>query len=505
MSANAFNVNFMGMPIEETVPDAAMVKGVSRSSLLTGRRRVRLQPQTGTSASAGSIIQFVLADSASLLDLNSVVVSATAICTGAGDTSLDDGMAWCRRATVALNGTNIDDTDLANRFCNANIQGGADRSWYAGAGSFAGFWAANPNLAVAGTTFTAYPVGDLSGALVAASVRNKLVSASGGGQQLGYPLSLVSRFFATKQYLPLSQCGELVIQLLCASNAEAIFQRPGNTDGAYTLTNIFLEADFVQPHYLYQEMLNRVTQLEGEQGMVIPFNAVISAQGQAITSSGQANIVTSLATNNLRRVIVTQSFTDYLGNINYPAVSAFPNNGLTGLQWRVGSLYFPSQEATNLAEIFWMSQSAWNHGEPMHQQNGCLDYNLFSKTTSPSGFQTTSTTYNPALTGTTPSYTTGVAAPTGCALQYWGDSCVLAYGFDNFKGGESLDADGISVLGQAGSQIVTLLRIAPYTGTNATTNATTRAYIGSGVTPNIHLERTRYLVLRQGSLRVEGV
>ena len=61
------------------------------------------------------------------------------------------------------------------------------------------------------------------------------------------------------------------------------------------------------------------------------------------------------------------------------------------------------------------------------------------------------------------------------------------------------------MLGQAGSQIVTLLRIAPYTGTNANTNATTRAYIGSGVTPNIHLERTRYLVLRQGSLRVEGV
>ena len=52
---------------------------------------------------------------------------------------------------------------------------------------------------------------------------------------------------------------------------------------------------------------------------------------------------------------------------------------------------------------------------------------------------------------------------------------------------------------------MTLLRIAPYTGTNANTNATTRAYIGSGVTPNIHLERTRYLVLRQGSLRVEGV
>jgi hypothetical protein len=56
-----------------------------------------------------------------------------------------------------------------------------------------------------------------------------------------------------------------------------------------------------------------------------------------------------------------------------------------------------------------------------------------------------------------------------------------------------------------GSQIVTLLRINPQIGTNAATNGTTRSYIGSGITPNIHLERTRYLVLRMGSLRVEGV
>ena len=44
MSATATNVNLLGMPVEEVVPDAAMVRGVSRSSLLTGRRRVRLQP-----------------------------------------------------------------------------------------------------------------------------------------------------------------------------------------------------------------------------------------------------------------------------------------------------------------------------------------------------------------------------------------------------------------------------------------------------------------------------
>jgi len=506
MSATATNVNLMGMPVEEVVPDAAMVRGVSRSSLLTGRRRVRLQPQTGTSASAGSIVQFVLADSSSLLDLNSVTVNCVVqVTTGTGDTTLDDGPAWIRRATIALNGTNIDDTDLANRFANANVYSGADRSWYNGAGSFAGYWAQNPGLAVpvAAASFTGYTIGDLSGAMISASSRYKLVSGSGLGMQLSYPLSLVSRFFATKQYLPLSQCGELVIQLLCASNNEAIFQRPGNTNGVYALTSIFLEADFVQPHYLYQEMLNRVTQLEGEQGMVIPFNAVISAQAQSITSSGQANIVTSLATNNLRRIIVTQSPTDYLGSINFPIVSAFSNNGLSGIQWRVGSLYFPSQECNNLSAMFWMSQSSYNHGEPLHQQNGCMDYNLFSKTTSYNGFPTTSATYNPAANGQ--SFVAATANTAGQNLNYWGDSCVLSYGFDNFKGGESLDADGISVLGQAGSQIVTLLRIQPNVGTADSTSIVGRAYIGSGVTPTIHLERTRYLVLRMGALRVEGV
>lgn len=478
--ASVLNSNFMGMPVEEIVPDAAMVKGVSRSSLLTGRRRVRLQPQTGTSASANSIIQFVLADSSSLLDLNSAVISATVTTTGTSDTSLDDGPAWIRRATVALNGTNIDDTDLANRFCNANVLAAADSAWYRGAGSFAGFWAQNPALNTSGSTYppTAYAVGDLSGGLVTASVRYK------AGVQLAWPLALVSRFFGTKQYLPLSQCGELVIQLLCATNAEACFQRSGNTDGSYALTNIFLEADFVQPHYLYQEMLNRVTQMEGEQGVVVPYDAVISAQGQAVTASGQANIVTSLATNNLRKVIVTMSPTDYLASINYPSVSAFGNHALTGLQFRVGSLYFPSQEATNTGAIFWMTQSAFNSGEPIHHRNGLIDVNTFSKTTgaAPVGYCVTSI-YSPTS-----------AANTNGQKQYWADSCVLGYGFDNYKGGEPLDADGISILGQAGSQLVTLLRIAP--------NGT---YFTSGVTPNIHLVRTRYIVLKNGSLRIEGV
>jgi hypothetical protein len=474
--SQALNANFMGLPVEEVVPDAAMVKGVSRSSLLTGRRRIRLQPQTGTSAGPNSIVQFVLADSSSLLDLNSAVLSATVTTTGTGDVAMDDGPAWIRRATIALNGTNIDDTDLSNRWANAQVAAGADRSWVTGAGSFAGYWSANPGLATAGTTYppAAYAVGDVSGALVSASVRCK------AGAQFAWPLSLASKFFATKQYLPLSQCGELVIQLLCDTAANALYQRAGATDGGYALSSIFLEVDMIQPHYLYAEMLNRVTQLEGEQGVVIPYNAVITAQAQAITGSQQQNIVTSLATNNLRKVVITMSPVAE-ATINYPLQSTFGNHALTGVQFRCGSLYFPSQEAINTGSIFWTSQSAFNGGDPVHHRNGVMDYNTFLKTTGPGpvGFNVTS------------AYGTGNS---NGQKQYYADACVIAYGFDNYKGGEPLDADGISVLGQAGSQLVSLIRVAP--------NST---YFTAGVIPNIHLERTRYIVLKNGALRVEGV
>lgn len=45
-----------------------------------------------------------------------------------------------------------------------------------------------------------------------------------------------------------------------------------------------------------------------------------------------------------------------------------------------------------------------------------------------------------------------------------------------------------------GSQLVSLIRVAP--------NGT---YFQSGILPTIHLERTRYIVLKNGALRVEGV
>lgn len=62
----------------------------------------RVPTQTGTTATPGSIVQFVLADSSSLLDMNSAVLSFTAQATGTGDKTLDDGVSWCRRIQVSL-------------------------------------------------------------------------------------------------------------------------------------------------------------------------------------------------------------------------------------------------------------------------------------------------------------------------------------------------------------------------------------------------------------------
>jgi len=41
--AGVVNAHFAGMPLSEVVPNSAKVSGVSKSSILTGRRRVRFQ------------------------------------------------------------------------------------------------------------------------------------------------------------------------------------------------------------------------------------------------------------------------------------------------------------------------------------------------------------------------------------------------------------------------------------------------------------------------------
>lgn len=482
----SLNTGFQGLPVQEVVPDAAQVKGLSKSSLLVSRRRIRFQPQTGTTANPGSIIQFVLADSTSLLDMNSAVISFTATTTGTGVETLDDGASWCRRLQVSLNGNLVEDIDHAHRLTNMEVYAAADKSWYQSSGSFAGFWKFNPDLAsadpnastagLAGATWGAANAatnstvlggvlqgynpgfGDVPAVWTPASVR------TAAGTQLAVPLSIMSGLFRTKQYMPISQMGEMVLQFTCASAAEAVFQATGNTDGNYSLSNIFMEIDVVQPHYLYAELLNKITQSEGESGLVIPYESAIVSQGQAITS-GTASVIVSRATNNLRRIVYANQLTAGIASINFPSVSAFAHSGITSWQVRCGSLYFPSQPADSDARLYYLTQTAY--GAAVNTKPGLMNRNTFLQTTSTAG-----------------------AATEGFTRNTWSDSCVIAYCFDNYKntaGTNVLDADGLSVLGQAGSQVVIQI-----TQTQS-------------ATPVVALVATRYISLMNGTLKIVGV
>lgn len=82
----------------------------------------------------------------------------------------------------------------------------------------------------------------------------------------------------------------------------------------------------------------------------------------------------------------------------------------------------------------------------------------------------------------------GTLTAAGTKRYAYADFAPKSYCFDAYKGGEILDADGVSVLGQAGSQIVNILRMAN----------------PEDVTPLVALTATKYLVLKDGGLRVQG-
>lgn len=474
------NTGFQGLPVSEVVPEAipALSDGMTKSSLLVGRRRIRFQPQTGTTANPNSIVQFVMADSSSLLDVNSATISFKVTTSGTTSTAttplaLDDGVSWCRRMQVSLNGNLVEDIDNCHRLANMEVYASADAPTYQGALSFAGWWKFNPQLANAaggavasGAACLAYnpAFGDISGN-ASGSIWHAAGVRQGAGEDRVVPLSLLSGFFRTKQYIPLNLLGEMVLQFTLASNEEAILQS-GATDGAYALTDIFLEADVVTPHYMLAEMMNKVANSEGENGIVIPYESAIVSQGQVIQSAGQQSVIISRATNNLRRILYAHQVTAGLTSKAYPSVSCFPWNSTSSWQVRVGSYYAPSQPATSAPRMFSLLQSAY--GEPINEKCGLINRQTYVTTTSAAGV-----------------VSEGLQRNARC------DAFIVGYGFDNFKntgGTNVLDADGFSVLGQAGSQVVVQVTVGSVT-----------------VTPVVSLHATRYLAIQNGGLRIIGV
>ena len=369
---------------------------------------------------------------------------------------------------MTFNGSLLEDLDQAHRNANALVYAGASKSWVESAGSFAGYWKDSAELgsssaayqtitSATGTTPTSVPVTSTFGAYsrIPGDVKTEatnagsryastsyLAGSSYAGMPIGVPLGLLSGVFRTQQLLPLSQMGEMVLQITLAQPGEAIYDPANNTTSTYSLNDIWLEADLVTPNYLYGQMLNMICQDENEPGIVVPIETTIVSQGQSVASTSDNSIVTSRATNNLRKVVVTSCPTDALTAFNYPSVSCFPNANFNQAQWRIGSLYFPSQPANSLARAFWMSVGSFNNSEPLNVYDGAINWNTYGLTTTYSG---TGTGLSPAASAGTV-YNPGVG---NTAQLAYNDKFVLAYNFDNFKGGETLDADGVSILGQS--------------------------------------------------------
>jgi hypothetical protein len=482
--ASSLTSPFHGLPIDEAIPAAADLTDLKQASILQGRRRIRFQPQTGQTADPGSIVQFVLSDSTGLLDVNSMVLSATPVVTGAtaqpASTNVnlfDDGPSWCRRVQVIANGSLIEDIDNAHRATNLELLSCVGAEWYKHDGSWFNYWKFNETLSVANPTAQNNVVAH------GVEVSNDL---SGASFQCAWPLGLIAPSLRSNKYWPLRSMGELVLQFTMANASEALLAAAGNP--SYQLKDIFLECDIVVPHPAYAALLDRMTQLESEPGLSIPIETRLVSQGQAIPSSTgaltESSIVTSRATTNLRRLVYAAQPTAGLNTYTYPSVSCFPDEGKSAWQVRVGSLYFPSQPANSLARMFDMTSAAF--GEPASTDKSAV-FNRHNYDTTTTGLLGAQAVFK-QVPGVGGQFGGNLSGAAGTRFAY-SDFSPVAYCFDSYKNTSMpLANDGVSILGQAGSQVITIVRMAN----------------PEAVTPTIVLDATKVIVLKDGGLRIMG-
>ena len=232
------------------------LRGLSKASILTGRRRIRIIPQTGTyyNPSAGqSLANILIQDSAGLLDLQSCVLSfqlqvLNPAGLSPGYVAVPDDFAWSvlRRIQVSLNSVLCDDIDYVAKRATSEVYGSASKSWYNSVGTLMGAWkflgdsagsGSAPDFPISGggAPSTTVPKNDVDDKLVAATARFKNVlwnpaasswvyaTPESTGQYFAFPLSMVSHFFRQESLFSLRNAGQLYVQLLFANAAEALY------------------------------------------------------------------------------------------------------------------------------------------------------------------------------------------------------------------------------------------------------------------------------------------
>jgi len=443
----------------EVVPESAKMTGLTKSSLLTQRRRVRITPQTGSSSGASQQVQFLLSDGGGLVDLRSVVVNYTMAVSGTGLVCPDDGHPFIT-AQALLNGQLLENQQNACKVANAEMTLGGSQSYYRTAGSFQGFELLNPDLYTQNST-TAITQGTLPQWGVPTqnttdiSARYKRGAAAmwnqTAGSQRSVPLGLIMGLGRCPVYLPLALLGELSFVFQTGAAADVLFQPSASTDGSYTLSNISLEADIVVPDARYMALLQKVASDEG--GMTIAYESTIVATGGVISSSAAAlqesSIITSRATNHLVRSSVVMIPSTLTSSINYPSQSCFSHAGLFGFQSRIGSQVFPQIAAQGDASIFNTSLAAY--GSVQQEVGSITNRVLWANST------------NGGTAGTPAVYEDATSTTGGTKFAY-ADRCVPSYGYRVVKGGaEPLDVDGVSLAGASGSQVIHTIVSAPQT------------------------------------------
>lgn len=502
-------------PMEEVLPAALAVKNLSRASVLTQRRRVRVAPQTGVNYgptpptsgnnAAQQQIQFLVSDQGGLLDPSSVCVVYNIQTTGTGNEVPDDGHPFVR-AQITLNGQVLDDIQQAAKCTNAEVKLGASQSWYKTSGSFCGFELLNGELAV-GTNSggavgsalnnavaaynpawgdvsnntihvcnrvsnavpaTVTPTGSTQTGATSVGVVNTL-----GGEQRILPLGLLSGVGRMRNYLPLGVLGQLSLTLLTGSNPEVCYQNSASTDAYYSLRGVYLEYDVVIPATAYADILTKMATDPGEGGLILPYESTIMASSGTIPSSAtlsETSVIVSRATNNLVRSFFIMQPQGLLQSYNFPVQSCFGFGQTQKVQWRIASQFFPSIPAEGEGSMWAMSQEAYGAAGTA-ENGGCINREMWHQDTSKAS----------AATVPTPYY--------GNTKFNGADSFIPAYSFRNVKGlADQVDLDGVSLSQSSGAQLVFAITCAP----------------GVTMTPTLGVVATRMISARAGAITIVG-
>ena len=475
-------------PFNEVVPDAARVTGLTRSSILTQRRRCRIIPQSGQnygSAGAGagnSQLQFLIADQGGLLDPRSIVINYTIQTTAAAVP--DDGHPFTT-VQVLMNGQLMDNIQNAMRYTNVEMKMGGSRSYYQSAGSLQGFELLNPDLttgfAAAAVNFSTNPAwgavalncSDISTRTTraAAAITNNVA-----GEPRSIPLGLMSGVGRMKSYLPVSLLGELSIVLITGTAAEVLFNPTSNATGDYSLAQVSLEYDVVVPAPQYMSLLQQISTEDA--GLNLPFESAIVTAGAGVSASAtltENSVIVSRATNHLLRASLIQIPTNLLSSINFPSQSCFGHAGTWSVFWRIGSQTYPQVACQGDAALFNMSLTAY--GSVLQENGSVVNRSLWSNAT------------NGATAGTPAVYETANASSGGTTKFAYGDSFIPSYGFQTVKGAAvPLDVDGVSLAGASGSQLITTVVQAP----------------GVAYTPFVVLTALKFIKAANGAVQVLG-